>query len=220
MSKIKISMILNCLIVILVIFSIIAMMTGFEFTGPNTLLSDTHVNVFKFFTVDSNILAGLSCLLLFVAEYINIKKKKNISKIVSVLKFMGTVSVMLTLIVTLFFLAPSSSARLVDFYQNSNLFFHLIVPLLCLVSFVFYDPIDIKFKDTFFGVIPMLIYAVYYLTAVYTHLYHGKVLWKYDFYGFLKWGPQSVLLVAPIIILFTYLIGLCLWFCYKKVNKK
>ncbi len=218
MKKLKISMFLNCLIFILVSFSVVAMMTGLEFTGPNTLLSDTKVNVFKFFTVDSNILAGISCLLLFIAEYLHIKKKKSIPKIISIIKLMGTVSVLLTLIVTIAFLVPSSNAGLLAFYQNSNLFFHFIVPVLCFISFAFFDPITISFKDTFLGIIPMFIYAIFYLTAVFTHLDHGKVLWKYDFYGFLKWGTQSAFIVLPIIFIFTYLISLGLWGCYKKAN--
>ena len=219
MKKLKISMIINCIIFILVAFGVYVMMTGIEFTGPNILLTDTNINVFKFFTVDSNILVGVSSLLLFIAEYINIKKKKSIPKVISIIKLMGTVSVLLTLIVTFFFLVPSSNAGLLAFYQNSNLFFHLIVPILCFISFIFFDPINIKFKDTFLGIIPMLMYSVYYIISVFTHLDHGKISWQYDFYGFLKWGPQSAFIVLPIIIIFTYLISLGIFLIYKKTNK-
>lgn len=78
MKSYKISYILNMIIFILVIFSLTAMITGLEFLGKGMILSANKIEVFKFFTLDSNILAGIASILFALSDYKVIKGKKII----------------------------------------------------------------------------------------------------------------------------------------------
>ena len=53
MKKIKVSLILNILIVILVTLGSIFMFTGFTFMPSKTLLEANKIEMFKFYTVDN-----------------------------------------------------------------------------------------------------------------------------------------------------------------------
>jgi len=219
MKNIKISMILNTLIVILVTIGTIFMFTGFTFMPADTLLEATRKEMFKFYTVDSNILMGLVALLLLVYEVLLYKGKiKEIPKVVYNLKFVGTAAIALTFVVTLFFLAPMYGFYAM--YNNNNLFFHLFVPVLAIISFIVVEKYDISYRTTFFGVLPMLLYSIYYATNILIHLENGKPTWQYDFYNFLNGNVNNIFITIPIILIVTYAIALVLTYLNKKLLKK
>ncbi len=218
MKKIKVSIILNIIIFVLVIMSTIFMFTGFEFMGHNIPLQDTKLSVFKYFTVDSNILVGISSLLLLIYEILFIKKGKSIPRELFIFKYLGTTSVLLTFLVTTFFLAPFSVFNFLDFYKNSNFFFHFLIPVISGISFIFFEKNNISFKETFLSIIPMFIYALIYMINVFTHLENGAVSYEYDFYWFLRGGINTVFIVVPVIFISTYLIGFITWKLNHKIN--
>ena len=75
MKKIKISLILNIIIVIFTIFATVCMFTGFRFMyGPEVVLESSKLEMFKFFTVDSNIFMGIIALITAYYEFKIIKK--------------------------------------------------------------------------------------------------------------------------------------------------
>ena len=63
MEKHKVSLLLNILIAIFVLFATIAMIVNFHFMGDGDILSVSSLEAFKFFTVDSNILMGIAALI-------------------------------------------------------------------------------------------------------------------------------------------------------------
>ena len=153
------------------------MVRGFQFMSHQKMLESTGLENFKYFTVDSNILVGISSFCYFVFYLI----QKKVSKWIVVFRYLGTVSVLLTMLVTACFLAPFSKFSFFDFYQNSNLFFHFLVPLLSTISFVFFEKGDLSFKSTFTSLIPMICYAVFYMISVIPHIENGMVSYQYDF---------------------------------------
>ncbi len=219
MKKNKVSLILNILVVFFVVLGCIFMFTGFRFMEAETLLEATKIEMFKFFTVDSNILMGI-CSLIFVIYDIKLLKgeSKNIPSWVYKFKLIGTAAVGLTFVTTLFFLAPQYGFY--QMYNNTNLFFHLIVPVLAIVSFIIFESYEFKYKDALLGVIPMLLYSVYYTTNVLLHLENGKPTWEYDFYGFLRGNVYNVFISIPVIILVTYTFSLIIVFLNNKLLKK
>lgn len=222
MKRIKGSLYLNSIIFILVFLGTTFMITGFHFMSDEVILESTKLNAFKFFTVDSNILMGLIALLFVYFEYQIIKKrKKTIPQELYVMKLMFTVGVMVTFLVTTLYLAPFSPNGYFSMFQNSNLFFHLIVPILSLISFIFFEKTDkIKFKHTFLGMVPTLTYAIFYVANILVHLENGKVSYTYDWYGFAQGGLVSTLFVFIFMHLATYIVSLSLWFLNrKKVGK-
>lgn len=206
--SIKTSLILNIIIFVLVVLGTIFMVTGFRFMGNTQVLASTGFEPLKFYTVDSNLFVGLASLILIIYEYLFLNKKINkIPKFVYILKYIGTVAVSLTFLVTLLYLAPSYGKNFLFLYQNSNLIFHLIVPVLSFISFTCFEKIKLDFKYTFYGVSTMIVYGIYYVINILIHQENGKVALEYDWYGFVKGGVSTIFIVFSLILLFTYLIS-------------
>ena len=219
MKKVKISLILNMLIVILVIVNTIFMFTGFKFMPEKMVLEVTKVEMFKFFTVDSNILVGIISLILIFYEIRLIKNKINrIPNNIYILKLIGVSAIFLTFIVTLLFLAPQFGFYAM--YNNSNLFYHLFIPILTFISYMFYEPHEPKYKYAVYGMIPMFLYSVYYIFMVIFHLNDGGLTYKYDFYGFLKGNINNIYIVIPLIYFISYIISISMIFIKNKLRKE
>ncbi len=218
-KKLKISYILNIGIVILTIIGTIFRLTGFQFMNANKIDLVDYISPYCFFTVDSNILMGIMAFVFAVYEYRLFKDKiEYIPKSIYILKFVFTVGVVLTFLTTAFYLAPFSEYGFYPFFANSNLFFHLIIPVLSLVTFCFFENTDkIKYKEICYGLVPMLIYAAFYTINGLTHMKNNKVPKLYDWYGFFKVGNNSIIFVFIIMLTFTYLICLMLWYINKKL---
>ena len=214
----KISYILNSIVIVLVLLGIIFMLTGFKFMGDDKLLvSSKGYENFKFFTVDSNVLMGLSALL-FLIYY----KKGEVPKWVKLLKFAGTVSVALTFVTVVFYLAPFSGYDFLAFFINNNLFFHLIVPILSIVTFICFDGLyNVKNKELLYGLVPMVLYSIYYMALSFTHIKNGVVEEGYDWYGFLGKDVSVISGIVVVLVMLgsTYLLGYLLNLANKKVNK-
>ena len=100
-KKQKISMILNCLIVLFTIFATVSMIIGFQFMGEIKVLSSASFKAFKYFTVDSNVFAGLVSLVYLIFLCLLAKGKiKSLPKWLNYLKLAATSGVTLTMMVT------------------------------------------------------------------------------------------------------------------------
>ena len=138
--KKKISLTLNIIITLLTIFASIMMFTGIKLThGAEPILETTKIGMFKFFTVDSNIFMGIIALLFVILQI----KNKQITKNMYRLKLMATTSVGLTFLVVFTYLGPISKDGIISLLQNSNLFFHLIIPLLSIINFAIFENTNI-----------------------------------------------------------------------------
>lgn len=210
----KKSLILNIIIVLLTIFASILMFTGIKIThGAEPILETTKLGMFKFFTVDSNIFMGIISLIFVIKEI----KNKEITKTMYKLKLMATTAVSLTFIVVFTYLGPISKDGIISLLQNSNLFFHLVIPVLSIITFTLFEKTNkLKFKDTLYGIIPTIIYATLYLINIIIHMENGKVSPVYDWYWFVQNGVKTAIIVAPMIIIISYIISLILW----KLNRK
>ncbi len=216
-NKIKISIILNALIVLFVALATIMMFTGFKFMDGDLVLESSKLGMFRFYTVDSNIFMGIVSLIFLIKEISFIKGKSNsINVSYYILKLIGTVGVTLTFLTTVFYLSRVVDGGLAILLKNSNLFYHLIVPVLSIITFIFFEKNNnIKFKYTFLGIITMVIYSVFYITNIIIHMENGTVELKYDWYYFVQNGTSSIFVVLPIMLIFTYIISLVLWKCNK-----
>ena len=218
-SKIKISIILNSIIALFVLLASIFMFTGIKFMEATDLvLSSSKLEMFKYFTVDSNLLMGIVSIIFIFYNYLLLKKRiDSIPTFIYILKLSATVGVVLTFLTTTIYLAPFSEFDFLEFYKNSNLFFHLLVPILSFITFVFFEKTNkIKLKQTFYGLIPMLIYAIFYITNVIMHFENGKISHTYDWYGFANNGKSSIIIVFLLMILITYGISYTLWYLNSK----
>ena len=221
MSKIKVSIMFNFIIVLLVIIATIFMMNGICFMGEETSLTETGVGFLKYFTVQSNILIGIIAFTYMVLgiRYIS-GRIEEIPTWIYILKLIFTVSVMITFITTAFFLAPGAKNGYFSLFKNSNLLYHLVIPLLSFITFVFFEKNEvIKFKYVYASILPILIYGIFYTINVFAHTENGKILPRYDWYGFVKGGLWSIFISFPVMLILTFSISIITWNLNKKQKK-
>lgn len=219
-KRLKIAAIVNIIIFIMTVFAMVAMFFGIRFMPgeDKIILASKSAEMFKYFTIQSNLFMGIMALILAIDEIKVLKgKKKEISAKKYVLKLVSTTAVCLTFLVVFTYLGPFTKYGLPAMLMNSNLFFHFITPVISIFTFILFEKTDkIKYKYTFFGLIPIILYETFYITNILTHLENGKISPTYDWYLFAQNGLGVVIIGAPVVFACTYLISLCLW----KFNKK
>ena len=173
--------------------------------GDNGTISAGGFRNLRYFTVLSNLLMTAASVLNIVYAIIALKLNKDIPSWVSKLKYAGASAVALTLLVVLLFLWPVFHVP--GLYSGANLFMHLIVPVLGSLSFVLGGNKEIRFKDSFISVVPMLIYGAWYIG---NNAINGIGQWPdtNDWYGFLSWGWGSGLAIFAALILMTWGVAL------------
>lgn len=87
---------------------------------------------------------------------------KNIPKSIYLLKLIGTVGVMLTFTVVFTYLSSIVDGGIYTLIMNSNLFFHLITPILSIITFIFFENTNkLTLKDSSIGTSSMIIYGIF-----------------------------------------------------------
>lgn len=172
---------------------------------------------FVFFTVDSNLLAAVVCL---VMAYFKLRSLLPfgdgcVPEWAVGLKLVGTTAVMLTLVVVFTILAPNTEGGLKTLLEGSSLFMHLLTPIVCMVSFVLFDGgSDLSYIWMLPALIPTFIYAVvYYIMVMVVGEERGG--WK-DFYGFNRGGKWYI--TAPVIFAMTAVLAAAMIFFRNIVN--
>ena len=133
---------------------------------------------------------------------------------------MATSGVTLTFAVVFLYLGHIAQGGIYSLLLNSNLFFHLIIPILNIVDFVLFIQFDdVLYKYAFYGLIPMGLYSIFYATNVILHINNGMVSPKYDWYWFVQNGIWTMVFVIPIIVSLNYIISLLLVLFNKKKKK-
>ena len=221
-DRLKVSYILNIIIVAMVVLASIIMFAGINFMhAQDPVFEANKIAMIKYFTVDSNMLMGLASLVFLIEERKVIKDtRKSINAGFYIFKLVATVSVSVTFLTVFLYLGPGSDGGIASMLTNSNLFFHLLIPVLAIISFVYFErtnKIDRKYVK--YGLIPTLIYAIFYISNVLIHVENFEVSTKYDWYWFVQNGLWTALIVVPLMFLFTYLVSYTLYLLNHKRGK-
>ena len=168
--KKKMDVYLNLLIIIL---EIIGFVISVKALGKD---------VFLYYTQDSNLFLMLTSIF-YLATY-----NKKDRKLVGVLKFGATLSVLVTFLVVITILSPTMHLSYHWLlFEDANLFYHTLCPILAVVTFLFFDKIEVKgTKDILGAMVFTLIYTVVFLILNLTKVVEGP-------YPFLKVYENSVL---------------------------
>ena len=155
------------------------------------------------FTVNSNILMGASMALVFPYSLDGLRKHNfHLPRWVVDMVYAGVTAVALTFLISLCVLAPVKGFVLI--FTGSRFFLHGLCPILAIVAFCFFiSEQRIRFKDTLFALVPVLIYAVLYYVMVVV-LGEDRGGWN-DFYGFATRLPVWIPMVS--IMPLTFLIA-------------
>ena len=211
MAKAKTSLIFNICIFVFELVALFWMLFG---NGAGVLVGNKWT-VFRYFTVDSNVLMGIAALIMAIQQWLVIRgKKTEIPTWIYVFKMTATAGVTLTILVTVFYLTPFiyASLGLFALYENSNFLFHLLNPILSIVVLTCFEKTTkMKFFTTFVTLIPVFLYAIYYVGATTAHISEGVIENGYDWYGFFVSGVQYIPVVLFIVGLIAYGIGVGLW---------
>lgn len=131
-------------------------------------------NAFRFFTVQSNALCAISALFLLLHPD---------AAWTYYLKYIGTCAVTVTMMTVLLFLGPVFGYQYM--FKGSDLFMHLLTPLMAIVSFCVFESKGISLAAAFLGLLPVALYAPLYLNRI---LFAPKEKRWDDFYGFNRNG--------------------------------
>ena len=138
--------------IIIIVSAVVGTILSY-YAGLNSFMGGN--NVFKYFTIQSNIAAALISL---IGGVILIVKRKA-GKAWYVIKFVGTVAITLTGVVFTFVLAPTLGEHA---WVLHNILTHVVVPVVSIADFfVVGRYARLKKRYVFFVVIPPLLYAVY-----------------------------------------------------------
>ena len=155
---------------------------------------------FRFFTIQSNTLCGFAAMLMVFAGL-----RGAVPPWILLLKYLGTAAVTVTLLTVFFFLAPTQGG-LKPLLEGGSLYYHLLGPLLAIVSWCFLEKGCRGFGYHLLGLIPTALYGILYLRKVV--FVPEAERWE-DFYGFNRGGKWKVGFSAMIVG--TLVICVLLW---------
>ena len=213
-KNIKISFIINILIVIMTVVALTISLSGFKFMHEYKSASgQAKIPIFSYFTGQSNAFMGIISLVYAIIELQILKgKRKSIPLICNILKFVATIAICLTFLVVFFYLGFVTEGGILALLKNGNLFFHLIIPVTSIITFIFFEKTDtIKFKHTIFGLLPTALYEIYYMINILSNMKNGRVEPIHDWYYLLQNDIYTAIIVAPTMLGVTYIITITLW---------
>ena len=208
-----VSFVLNILVFLLVLAGTIVMVSV-----KSEELATNDLSVFKYFTFQSNVFMG--CVAAVYGYYqllMILKKVDKIPHVLTIFNLIATSAVALTFIVVIAFLGPGYGYD--KMYKNANLFFHLLVPVLAMLNFIFYTKSEkYHFIQTLFTIVPCFLYGLVYFIVVASQNAYGDI--KIDFYFFGKDGPLIGTVNYFAVMSIAYVIALILYFSNRLVFKK
>ncbi len=172
------SLVMNLLNFVLVLISVLWFFGADGKAAGSGNMRTGGAACFRFFTNDSNILCALVSLAMIPFNIRSLRMGKScVPRAMTVLKYIGTVAVTLTMTVVLIFLGPTQGYG--KMFSGVCLELHLLCPLLAILSFCFFERGNpLARRDTLLALLPTFIYGTVYLILV---VFAGK--WP-DFYGF------------------------------------
>ena len=168
---------------------------SFFFSGGSGNMDDARFGCFRYFTIDSNVLAALTSIIL-IPCLIRAARGKSVPAWADRLKFVGTTAAAVTFVTVVLFLGPTQGY--VQMFSGAAFPLHLVCPLLSVISFCFFDsPRRVTFGETLLGVIPTAVYgALYFVMVIVIGEANGGWI---DFYGFDRSGMRYVSIAAMLI---------------------
>ena len=221
MSKFKIfriiSLLLNTICFIMVLITIILKVGDFV---VDSIFANSGLSIFLFFTILSNAYLALTSLVMIPYQVFSIKKQENqVPMWLMVVHFTAVVSVMITCLVTLFFLMPTranNGNNPLDLIAGLYFLVHLAVPVLAMLNFclLMVEP-TLQFRWTPLGLLPLIAYAIFYILNIqfeFAFVIGGDGKAYYDWYGMFGDGDIGRMVIVVLIMLFaSYLISFVLW---------
>ncbi|MBQ6922040.1 MAG: hypothetical protein IJQ66_03020 [Clostridia bacterium] len=174
----------------------------------------------RYYTTLSNVFCALTAVVTLFFNVRNVVRDEyRFPTAITLLKYSSTVSIALTFLTVALFLSPMvalSGNGYFTLFLGNSFFMHFLTPVLAITEFLLFERANfLRFKYTFFAVIPAAIYSVVYFSCV--------LLFKVwpDFYNFTLGGNYgAVPLVVSGMYALTYVISLLIFLLHKKTFGK
>ena len=188
---------------ILVVLTTIGSWMRMYLTGGGSLLSSRGLMSLKYYTTLSNIFAGIAAVIMIVV--LARTKSGKVPVWAAVTKFASAVTVSVTFLVTLFFLAPTMGIG--GLYKGELMFMHAVGPVLTVVSFFMNrDLPEMKPSSALWATLPTILYGGVYSANIMLNGV-GSGMNTNDWYGFAAAGVHTVPFVYALMVLLTYLLS-------------
>ena len=209
-KNVKISLVLN---IIVFVFAVVGSIFCFgEIYIIYTKPLDHGIRLLKFFTVQSNVFAGITSLLYIIYLLKSNNTKKPIPMTVHILRYIATINLVITFLVVALFLGFIVEEGYFSLYVNANFFFHFAIPVLNTISFVYFEKRPkFKLSHTFVGLIHLALYGIFYFVVVITHFEGGAVPLEYDWYAFAQLGLGIAFVCAVVVFGLGYFVAFLLY---------
>ena len=217
-KTVKISLILNITVAVMTVIALTMGLFGLTFV-PHEEEVGGGIIIFKYFTVQANVLAGIASCVFAVYEIKMLTGKIGvIPKWIYSLKYASSIGVTITFLTVALYLAPISEMGYFYLFMDSNIFFHFLIPLTTFIGFVFFEHAETSFKHTLFGFIHFFIYGIVYMSLALTHIENGEIPLEYNWYLLASPDPTFTLTVIFIMCVATYLVSVLVWLLNKKIK--
>ena len=188
---------------ILVVLTTIGSWMRMYLTGGESLLSSRGLMSLKYYTTLSNIFAGIAAVIMIVV--LARTKSGKVPVWAALTKFASAVTVSVTFLVTLFFLAPTMGIG--GLYKGELMFMHAVGPVLTVVSFFMNrDLPEMKTSSALWATLPTILYGGVYSANIMLNGV-GSGMNTNDWYGFAAAGVHTVPFVYALMVLLTYLLS-------------
>ena len=174
------------------------------------MFSAVGLRSLRYFTVDSNLLNAFVSLL-FAGNMLNLLRgrRERISPLLQRFRLMAADAVGLTFLVVAVFLGP-----------RANVLYHLLLPLLSVISFCLTDyETPLPKRACLFAALPVPVYGAGYILNLFTNNYTGLPS-KNDWYGFGTWGVGPGLCLFAAVILIAAALARLLLFLAERARKR
>ncbi len=182
---------------IIVLLAVIGVVLSFTAKDGDALAARGFASL-KFFTVDSNIFAGTVAFLWILSE-----RKGSYRAVTDLLKLASASAVGVTFLTVITFLGPLYGYE--NMYHRANFFFHLVIPLLAMSEYVFFNERGLSVKQCLICPVVVIVYGIGYILNLFVNGFE-----KGDFYGFVSWGFGTGLVIFAVICLVSFVVGLIL----------
>ena len=133
---------------------------------PSTLHPERGNQLFKLFTVNSNVFAALGAIMMIPFAVEGVRKKRfAYPKWLQIIQQSGAICTTITMIFSIFLIYPSAGAKVA--FMGMNFWLHLVCPIMTLILLFSTEcNVELTIYDSFAGLVPFYIYALIYLTNV------------------------------------------------------
>ena len=197
MERGKARRILNTAIAVTVLAAWVWML----FWGQGTL-SQNGIGSLKYFTIQSNILAGIAA-----AAWLGYGEKAER------LKYVAAVAVMLTFVVVMGFLGPLYGYPFM--FEGPNFFLHGAVPLAAAADVIWLSDHPSDAKDNLLALLLPLLYGIFYVANVILGPEETS-----DWYLFFHWGWGIGAAIIGCLVIVTWLLGWILRTAQRRAMKR